>query len=180
MNSSEYEALTSKVARKMTNYTELVNYGTEKHGRGNKWRGASGFVHQIDVSLESNTDVLLVECKRWKSKVNAATFLALLARLMDIAGGPDAAGRRFRGALVTSEGFQSGVYTLVKHYKRCMSTFVVSQDGEFSVVSHTHFTEPDLIPSGERWWPPRIIQLPPDYHGIAVRPEAPTWLVASP
>jgi hypothetical protein len=111
--------------------------------------------------MESHKDVLLVECKNWSRRVKASEFLTLLARVVDTAGGSDAASRQVRGALVTSKGLQSGVDTLAEYYKRCMSTFRVSSDGEFRVESHTHFIEPGSILSAEAVGTPTIVQGPP-------------------
>ena len=161
MNSTEYEALVSKVATKMTNYPELIRLGTVNYGSKNKWRGASGFCHQVDVSLENDRDVLLVECKHWKENLKAETFLVQLARVIDIATGPDSKNRAVRGAIVTSRGFQRGVYKLEEHYKRCVSLFKVSSDEEFTVISHTHFIDVSSITSNGEVGTPTIMQHPP-------------------
>jgi hypothetical protein len=145
----------------MTCVSELVRLGTVKKGRENKWQGASGFVHQIDVSLESDEDVLLVECKHWKDNVTAEVFLTLWARVLDLSKGPESKGRRIMGALVTSRGFQSGVDKLADYYKEHMSAFFVTADGEFKIKSYTAFIYSSSIPSGETFGIPSIIVQPP-------------------
>jgi hypothetical protein len=123
MTSEEYEALISTVVSGMTNKYDLIKYGGTKQGRSNLWKGISGFDHQIDVSYENETDVLLVECKHWKGNVPAETFLTLWARVIDIESGQESKGRKFRGALVVSKGFQDGVIKLAKHYEKKLVFF---------------------------------------------------------
>lgn len=161
MNSTEYDEMVSKLVRNMTNSPDLIHLGTVKRGLNNKWCGVSGFYHQIDVSLENEREVLLVECKYWKRNVTAQSLLTLLARVIDIAKGPDSKDRLVRGALVTSRGFQRGVDKLGKYYNRCLSTFEVSSDGEFKIKSHTHFIDVQSISSCEKVGIPTIIQNTP-------------------
>ena len=88
-NYENYEKLTGTLVQKMTNSSQLIDFGSIKWGRSNKWEGVSGFGHQIDVSLESSQEVLLVECKHIQSKRNVSpdAFLTMRGRVMDIAQG---------------------------------------------------------------------------------------------
>jgi len=161
MDPTKYEELVSKVAKQMTNVPELVHLSNVKLGRDNKWQGVSGFRHQIDVSLENDKHILLVECKRWNYNVTALVFLTLWARVMDISKAPVSKGRQVRGAIVTSRGFQTGVYKLAKYYKEQVSLFYVTTDEKFEIKSHTHFIGPTSIPSSEKIGDHTVIQLPP-------------------
>jgi hypothetical protein len=143
MSPSEYEALVNTVAYKMTNISVLRTLGNPKSGQSNKWKGASGFCHQIDVSLENDQHVLLIECKQWKENVKPEAFLVLMARVIDISTGPEAGGRRIRGALVTCSGVTSGVNKLVEYYHEKVSLFEVSSDGEFKIIRHTYSVTPE-------------------------------------
>lgn len=60
--------------------TAIVKSG----GRTNKWKGASGYEHGIDVSIEFSDEILLVECKHWDTPVTPDAALTLLGRLIDI------------------------------------------------------------------------------------------------
>lgn len=141
MNSTEYENLISQMVTKMTNYTDLINFGAINYGATNKWEGISRFEHQIDVSLDNRTDILLVECKYWKDNVPIEAILTLWARMFDISQGPKGKDRRVRGALVTSKEFQSGVYTFAEsnYYRTQLSLFVVRDIDEFVTKFHRHF-----------------------------------------
>ena len=143
-SAARYEELVASIARQMTNHTSLVELGLERHGLGNKWQGASGYRHQIDVSLEGDKHILLVECKLHGKPLSVETFLTLLARRLDISTGPEVYGREVRAALVSNGGFQRGVITLARYYVRDISLYqaIWNKDyslGTLAVVSHTHF-----------------------------------------
>jgi hypothetical protein len=142
MDYAEYQKLVSTVARGLTNSYDLREKGDIKYETRNKWnlwRGVSGFDHRIDVSLANDKDVLLIECKYWGVNVPAIAFLTLWARIKDIEIGPCAEGKKFRGALVVSNGFQDGVEKLAQFYAKEISLFIIDTDGRIKIVSHTHF-----------------------------------------
>ena len=161
MTPEEYEGLISTVVSGMTNKYDLIKEGKTKKGRSNSWKGISGFGHQIDVSYENDKDVLLVECKRWKNSIPAATFLALWARVIDIECGQESKGRKFRGALVVSKDFQDGVIKLAKYHEKKISLFRVKTDGSFEIVSHAEFIEVQPVSMAYRV-NPLIITLTPE------------------
>lgn len=158
---AEYEELISQIIKRMTNSSQLIEDGEIKSGSKNKWEGKSGFHHQIDVSLENQTDVLLAECKFWTDSVPAEAFLTLWARVLDISRAQIARGRKVRGALVTTKEFQSGVYSLANEYKEQISLFLVSSIDDFEVKMHSHFIKSTSIPSGEKFGTPTITQTKP-------------------
>src|SRR5262249_200782 len=101
-----------------------------KYGSRNKWRGESGYMHQIDVSVDGKTDVLLVECKYWARPVQVEDFLVFVARCVAVK--PTLDGRELRGYFVTRTRFSSGgIDKLKRHY--CIETAVVSSAEEFVV-----------------------------------------------
>lgn len=53
-------------------------------GRSNRIEGASGYAHQIDVSLSAPSRVFLLECKRYNCRVGVEAVLVLAARASDI------------------------------------------------------------------------------------------------
>lgn len=52
-----------------------------------KWKGASGYDHQIDASFSTEDErvILLVECKHLSKSVDFQAFSAFLVRIIDIA-----------------------------------------------------------------------------------------------
>jgi hypothetical protein len=84
-------------------------------GSSNKWVGASGFKHQIDVSFESPQDIVLVECKKWASTVDVPAFLTFFARVLDIK--PKHEDKTVHGKIVTNREFDPGVKQLAAYYK---------------------------------------------------------------
>lgn len=161
-NAARYEFATSQIANKMTNITDLALDGLRGTGRKNRWKGASGYVHQIDVSLENQSHVLLVECKLHTRPATVKDVLCLLSRQIDISGGQKslsdsninaADGREVRAALVVIGKIQRGVMTLASHYRRQISLFRVVMDDkheivEFETIMHTGFLGGAFIESG--------------------------------
>ena len=84
MNPAEYEKVVADIVRDI-----LQSSGEHKHlllgsGRNNRIPGASGYHHQIDVSIHGPSLLYLIECKRWKDKIGLAEVLVLAARMNDI------------------------------------------------------------------------------------------------
>ena len=149
MNSGEYEQLISVISQELTNDTKLRDAGIKQFGKKNLWEGASGFLHQIDASIHNDTDALLIECKCWGKVVRSIEFLTFLGRLVDIKGNPQNQNLNVRGAIVTTEGWQSGLEKLVRHYSEMCSIFVATDEGIKKMI-HTHFIRPGSIPSGPK------------------------------
>lgn len=164
MESDEYEELVSTIATSLTNEPGLIDKPELHWGSGNFWQGASGFRHQIDVSLENERHVLLVECKCWNegNRPKAEDFLTIWARVMDIEKGPASRRRVFRGALVSSSSFQSGVETLRDYYRDKMSLFIVNTEGKVAWMRHMAFASPKGIASEETFGQATVTSTPPD------------------
>lgn len=132
MTSDEYERVTKDLQQAIFAQVEgevpLVGYGLR-----NKVKGQSGYLHQIDVSVENDHDLLLVECKMWKVPVKVPAFLAFLARIIDIS--PAQASRRIHASLVTTKGFQRGVRQLADYYRNYYDIQLdkVSSAAEFAI-----------------------------------------------
>jgi hypothetical protein len=83
----------------------------------NRIDGISSYRHQIDISVHCKKHLILLECKKWKAKINARDFLAFLARIFDIE-------QRFQeqfevqGSIVTPRGCRRGACKLAEHYKK--------------------------------------------------------------
>lgn len=147
MNPGEYEQMISVISQEITNDTKLRDTGIEQFGKKNLWLGASGFPHQIDVSIHNHTDILLIECKCWGNVIRAIEFLTFLGRLIDIKDNPKNQNLNVRGAIVTTKGWQSGVEKLVRHYSEICSIFEITVDKGFQRMIHTHYIRPVSIPS---------------------------------
>ncbi len=80
-----FEKLTKKIVEEVKKVSPNLQNAVIDHGTTNKIEGASGFKHQIDVSIEIPKEkFILVECKRYKSKVTLPDMLILIARIDDI------------------------------------------------------------------------------------------------
>ena len=161
MTPDEYEQLVAQLATRLTNSTRLIKKGKIGFGDENTWEGASGFPHQIDVSLANETEVLLIECKHWKRNIPPEAFLTLFGRVIDISKHEATANRTVRGALVTRVGAQCGVWVLTTYYSEQMSLFRASSLDDLEVQLHRHYIAPPSIPSTAVVYPPTISQSDP-------------------
>ena len=88
-------------------------------GQRNKIPGASGYEHQIDVSLEclgssERRLLILCECKMWRRSINVAAVLAFLGRIVDI---QEVYQGDIEAHIITPFGPQSGARKVADHYK---------------------------------------------------------------
>ena len=89
-NSTDYEVFVEKLAQRIANSKDIEISGPPKFGTKNKIIGASGFPHQIDVSIEYRSQdgqnrLKLVECKlRSKENIHIEEMLIFHARIKDI------------------------------------------------------------------------------------------------
>lgn len=110
----DYEELVGNVLKSYYEHRDGFSYEL-KYGHNNHWIGASSFQHQIDVSLNSGSKVILAECKFWNSKpIDVPGFLTFLARIIDIRAAIP--GNEVEGIVVTISGFDTGVSTLANYY----------------------------------------------------------------
>ena len=107
MRAEEYEHITRRIVESMFEQVEGAKAEKVGHGTKNRLCGASGYSHQIDVSVQGARDVLLVECKCWRKIVSTESVLTFAARVCDL--------RRslpkettIHAALVTTKGFGRG------------------------------------------------------------------------
>src|SRR6266545_4220374 len=84
MDSAKQEQLVAAVAKNMAAAHEGVANVEIRRGSKNRIPGASGFRHQIDVSVHTQSDLILYECKYWNANVDADAILAFAARGIDI------------------------------------------------------------------------------------------------
>jgi Holliday junction resolvase len=113
MRSSDYEGVVCQVAEQVYRLVEAGEAPIRRHGKHSKLRGASGYLHQIDVVCGDDNHLLLVECKFWKRRVSVEHALAFAARLKDIR---EASTHSIEGALATTVGFQAGCELIARHF----------------------------------------------------------------
>lgn len=114
MKSSEYERVVAEIANSVFARAEGFPCENVLSGTSKKWKGVSGFTHQIDVAIRGNGDIIMVECKHWGNRVvKVEHLLTFIARIADIR--PTVA-QQLHPVMVTSNRFQRGCYTLAQHY----------------------------------------------------------------
>jgi len=86
MTPSEYEKLFAEIVEGIRARDRRFEQLTIGSGNNNRIRGASGYKHQIDVSIDlpATKTLYLVECKRWKRKIGVQEMLVLASRTNDI------------------------------------------------------------------------------------------------
>lgn len=137
MKSDEYEQLTKDC------YDKFLNNPNEKldckvsFGRKNRIKGISGYMHQIDVSVEAKDRFWLIECKKWNKRISVAEYLTFLGRIRDIS--LNRKGQYLRGVIITKSGWQSGVNTFHELNRKQISLFEFSERAEIGEKIHTAF-----------------------------------------
>jgi Restriction endonuclease len=143
----EYEQLVSEIAKDICQTAPELHGLVLGSGRNNRIRGASGYPHQIDVSLQETGRIFLIECKRWKKKIGAAEVLVLAGRVNDIqAYSPEFKVKAILGSMC---GASQGARQLAQHFD--IDIEIVTSASEFGlrigrfvhqvVVSQAGFTD---------------------------------------
>lgn len=114
-NGKEYEKIVADLGETLFRAAQNGEKYVVKYGGTNKWKGISGYSHQIDVSAQSNEIVLLIECKNWGSNVDVPPFLTFLGRVIDIRA--SLSDKKVFGKIVTTVDYDSGVKTLASYYE---------------------------------------------------------------
>ncbi len=84
MNAADYENLVAEIAQDICQVAPELYGSSITSGRNNRIQGASGFRHQIDVSVTFQNTLYLIECKQWKKRIGAQEVLVLKGRQTDI------------------------------------------------------------------------------------------------
>ena len=128
MDASEYERVTSEIANSVFAWAEGFPSENVRFGRRSKWKGQSEFVHQIDVAIQGQNDIIMVECKHLRDKsIHAEHILTFIARINDIRS---TLRETIHPVFVACNGFQSGCRKLATFYK--LDLTVVSSPGNFA------------------------------------------------
>lgn len=138
MKSAEHERTTARLVRAMVVGFAGQHDTQVAYGHDNLWEGASGFSHQIDVTVEwPGERLILVECK-WRSpersNVVASDALALLGRLIDIRD--RLPHDNVQAMLVTNKPVQEGVETICNYYNIGLNR--VDSSKEFCIEFRPH------------------------------------------
>ena len=114
MNDHEYELLVSELIAGLAKSTQLRSHDIGS-GKKNLVAGASGFRHQIDVSLQDHHSLFLWEVKYWTRKVGAEAILILASRLEDIRKHrPNTA---VHASIVSTKHATKGAWLLAAHFE---------------------------------------------------------------
>jgi hypothetical protein len=128
MNASDYERVTGEIANSVFARPEGSPCLNVKIGNKSKWQGQSGFVHQIDVAIEGDTDIIMIECKHWKNRcIKAEHLLTFIARIADIR---PVVQKKIHPVVVTPHKFQSGCHKLGRFYD--VDLEIISSAGNFA------------------------------------------------
>ncbi|MFZ2223861.1 MAG: restriction endonuclease [Candidatus Deferrimicrobium sp.] len=114
MTSAEYEKVVAEIATAVARGAGGLPENATSYGRKNLWRGASGFRHQIDVSIEVEERIHLVECKYWNKPVPIEYVLSFYGRIQDI---QPTTKKPVEGAIVSQKGFQRGAKEVAAHFR---------------------------------------------------------------
>ena len=111
LSATEYEELVQSLVQGFG-----IAYGENslRGGKSNLVRGASGYAHQIDVSIHLPKEIVLIECKRLKRHVQVSHALTLAARLLDIREGNPTL--RVSASLVSMSSVAVGCFKIASHY----------------------------------------------------------------
>lgn len=135
MTSGDYERLVLDVLSQLTRDSESLGRPLIGGGHQNKIAGASGFPHQIDVSLKTDRSLLLFECKHWAEPVDVEPVLVIASRLADIrAANP---GLEVEAAVVSTKSPTSGAQVLARYFG--VQLDVVSTPGEYALRIRERF-----------------------------------------
>lgn len=114
MTPSEYESLTAKIAEDIRVSSEAIGSLTVGFGSANKICGASGYKHQIDVSLLDDTRIFIIECKRWDKHVGVQDVLVLASRAQDLRNmHPE---KSVKTILASTKGVSKNAAKVAKHF----------------------------------------------------------------
>ena len=125
MTGLEYEILVRTLMDALVRDTPLAECSLAG-GAENRLVGASGFQHQIDISIRCQSLLLLVECKNWSRPVDAEPVLALASRLADIRdANPDV---EVRASIVSTQVPTRGAQKLALHHGISLDTVANAQE----------------------------------------------------
>jgi hypothetical protein len=137
-----YEKLAKEIVEAVVNASPNLKGAVTGHGPTNRIGGASGFRHQIDVSIEIlNEKLLLVECKRYQSKVTVSDMLILIARINDIR---KKRSEQVTGCFFTTKGYTGPAKKVGTFYDIELNTFTGVKPFAVHIAGNT-FIKPEAM-----------------------------------
>ena len=140
MKSDEYESLVKQLFGSLVEAVEGLPADSIRCGRLNRETGASGYRHQIDVSVRTATELHLIECKYWKRRVTPEALLSFAARVHDIRDANR--GCVVNGAVATTKGHSEGVGTLAQYFDVTLQRVASAHEFAFLYRSKIHLKIP--------------------------------------
>lgn len=137
MTPAEYEQLAADIARSIIEAAPELRDLDCRSGNRNRLRGASGYSHQIDVSLRGAKELYLIECKRWQKRIGVSEILVLAARGSDIAEAVTDLG--IKTVIVSTQHASSGAIKLASHFN--VNIEIVKSKMEFGMRIGHHIRE---------------------------------------
>lgn len=114
MTPAEYEVLLADIAQGIQQRQLDLSPLRLGSGRSNRVMGASGYKHQIDVSLQDLNRLFIIECKRWDKRIGVAELLILASRTTDIQ--KQHSSYTVTPILATTKGATFGACKLADHF----------------------------------------------------------------
>lgn len=114
MHSHEYEKLVSSIVRDICNRTKDLQSLDIGSGRKNKISGASGYRHQIDISMQDSNRLFIVECKCWRRPIGVQEVLVLATRCIDIS--ENVKEKTIHKIIVSNKPATAGANKLAEHF----------------------------------------------------------------
>ena len=134
MTPTEYELLVQKLVDELASAFSDMAGNVIGSGARNRISGLSGYKHQIDVSMTAGEWLILVECKRWNTKIGVEEVLVLASRVADI--NPTVPGRQIWVSMVSCKGATRGAQALARHFHLNVDT--VESPHEYAVRLRNH------------------------------------------
>ena len=132
VDSAQYEKQVERIVKSLFNEFDGFDISKIQSGTTSHIDGASGHSHQIDVQIVGGSDLYLIECKFWNTRVPVESVLAFVGRIHDIA---PCQSRTVHGSVVTTVGYQPGAEKVAAYFG--VDLAVVKSESEFSI----HFKE---------------------------------------
>lgn len=128
MSPDEYEQITSDIVAGICGSAPALSSYRPTVGRTSKVLGKSGYRHQIDVCLETDSAIYLVECKRWKDPIGIQEIMVLASRGNDVAA---LCGKKVHAIIASTKGASKHAVKLAKLFQ--ISIEIVRSPHEFGL-----------------------------------------------
>lgn len=145
MSPSDYEQLVLDLISELTRESTALDRPPANWEHQNKRLGASGFSHQIDVSLKTERLLILIECKYWKDPVDVEPVLVMASRLADLRAANSML--EVEASIVSTKPSTSGAQVFARYFG--VQLDVVSTPKEYALRIRDRFFlgKTDLLPT---------------------------------